>query len=64
MFNIKKPIFNNQPNHKDGSNIYPGDSSYIDSAKWNDFITNIDYYINNSLKINENIDQYDIVKKV
>jgi hypothetical protein len=64
MFNVKKPVFNNCTNHTDENKIYTGDSSYILSVKWDDFISNLDYYFNNAVSINEKLDDYEVVKTV
>jgi hypothetical protein len=64
MFNIMKPEFNNCQNHPDGNKIYLGDSSYIETVKWKDFISNIDHYLDKAYSINENIENYKIVKTV
>ncbi|HEO8418076.1 MAG: TIR domain-containing protein [Niallia sp.] len=63
MFNIKTPVYNDCNNHN-GKKVYAGESSYIRSVKWNDFIVDIDTYIDISLDINQNIDDYDICKNV
>lgn len=61
MFNIKNP---NTNNCDDGSVVYHGDCSYIDSVKWEDFIKDPEKYINKAYDIQENIDLYDIWKEV
>ena len=63
MFNIKKPVFTECDNHI-GNKPYQGYSSYIYSVKWNDFILNVNKYIDISLDIRKNIDQYNITKNV
>jgi len=40
------------------------DHSYIHPIKWDDFIENIDFYIQLATQINENIDDYNIVKTI
>lgn len=69
LFNIlKKNMFNiKAANTKDcttGSKIYYGDSSYIPSVCWNDFITDVDTYINKAYELQDNIDNYTIYKEV
>lgn len=59
MFNIKKPDCKNCSNNR---KIYYGESSYIISVKWDDFITEPDNYIERAYKLQNSIEQYDIVK--
>lgn len=61
MFNIKKP---DTEYCQSGSKIYYGDSSYIYSVKWDDFINNMEYYIQKAYDIQKNIDDYNIYKEV
>ena len=63
MFNIKKPSFSNCKHHNE-STIYIGEPSYILSVKWSDFIQNVNHYINRSLAIKSNYENYNIVKKL
>lgn len=61
MFNIKSPdagVCNNN------SKIYHGDSSYITSVKWEDFVKDPEQYINKAYNIQSKIDKYDITKEV
>lgn len=61
MFNIKSPdagVCNNN------SKIYHGDSSYIISVKWEDFVKDPEQYINKAYNIQSKIDKYDITKEV
>lgn len=60
MFNIKKP----KTRECNGNTIYEGYSSYIYSVKWQDFINNIDKYIEIALEIWRNRNDYEIVKKI
>jgi len=64
MFNIKKPIYSDCENHGLLNKIYKGESSYIVSVKWEDFIKDMDKYLNRSLEINKNIADYEITKKI
>jgi hypothetical protein len=61
MFNIKDP---NNYNCKNGDIIYNGNPSYISTVKWDDFINNINYHIDEAYKIQENLDDYNIYKKI
>ncbi len=61
MFNIKNP---NTNDCSDGSTVYYGDSSYIISVKWYDFINSVDTYIDKAYELQKNIDNYDIYKEV
>jgi len=61
MFNLKEP---NIKNCDDGSKIYYGDYSYISVVKWEDFIGNIDSYINKAYEIKDNIENYNIYKDI
>jgi hypothetical protein len=62
MFNLKMPIV--KPCTNNHGFVYSGEFSYIRSVKWDDFIGNIDYYLDIALKINENISNYHITKTV
>jgi len=62
MFNVKKPT-TIDCNTCGGKHHY-GDSSYINSIKWSDFKSNINYYINKANEIKENKDAYDLTKKL
>ena len=44
--------------------IYHGDSSYIYSVKWKDFVANPNNYIENAHHLQNSIEQYDIYKEV
>lgn len=63
MFNIKSPIFSDCENHLPKT-VYVGDSSYIYSVKWGDFIADREKYLQKAEEINSNIDDYDIVKTI
>ncbi|MBA2937016.1 TIR domain-containing protein [Paenibacillus sp. CGMCC 1.16610] len=64
MFNKKAPTFNGCSNHSSDNPIYTGEFSYIPSIKWSDFIKDVDAYIQKSLDIKDNIDQYKISREV
>ena len=61
MFNIKEP---NTDNCGDGSIVYHGESCYITSVKWEDFVKKPEKYINQSYDIQRNITLYNISKEV
>lgn len=61
MFNIKKPDKSLCINHEE---IYFGDSSYIYSVKWEDFVANPNYYIEKAYYLQNSIKQYDIYKEI
>lgn len=61
MFNIENP---NSNDCSDGSKVYYGDSSYITSVKWADFVEDVDTYIDKVYEIQDNMDNYDIHKEV
>lgn len=63
MFNIKEPTFYDCPRHEKNS-VYTGESSYILSVKWKDFIKNKDNYIQRATKIRDNRKDYNVVKEV
>lgn len=60
MFNIKKP------NRRmcEGSWVYSGDSSYIQSVRWDDFIKNPSKYINKAIELRDRIDEFEIIKNI
>ena len=64
MFNIKSPDYVDCDHHSDSNPVYSGESSYILSVKWSEFINNPNRYINRSLEINSKRDDYNIVKKL
>lgn len=63
MFNIKVPTYADCDNHS-GSKAYQGYSSFIHSVKWDDFVDDVNKYIDISLDIRDNIDSYDIIKSI
>lgn len=44
--------------------IFTGNHSYIISVKWCDFKSNVNYYLDAALRINQNISEYEIVKSI
>ena len=61
MFNIKHP---NKKDCDDGSTVYYGDSSYMTTVKWEDFIKNPESYIDKAYDIQSKIEQYDVCKEL
>lgn len=61
-FNIKQAERTDCNQHPDGRQPYKGDSSYMPSVKWVDFIKSVDYYLDMAIRINEKISDYDITK--
>lgn len=61
MFNQKQP---SSTTCDDGSVVYYGDSSYITSVKWDDFIQQTEEYIAKAYEIQKDIDGYNITKDV
>lgn len=67
LFNIlSNNMFNNKNSIKreceTGSTLYSGESSYIKSVKWIDFIDSIEDYIQVAYEIRDNISEYEITK--
>jgi len=60
MFNIK------EPNRRlcNGSYVYTGESSYIQSVKWEDFKSNPNYYLNKAIELRDKKENYNIIKTV
>ncbi len=61
MFNLKQP---DKKDCDDGSTVYYGDSSYISTVKWEDFIKSPESYINKAYDIQSKIEKYDVCKEV
>ena len=65
---LKENMFNiNEPNKNKcirGDIIYHGESSYIQSVKWSDFIKDYNYYIKKAVERQERIDDYEIRKEL
>lgn len=64
MFNIKSPTFSDCDNHSDFNKVYLGQASYIRSVKWDDFINDVEGNIQAAYDIKEDIEDYEIYKKV
>ncbi|URM38587.1 TIR domain-containing protein [Flavobacterium anhuiense] len=61
ILNEKNPI---TTKCSDGSTIYHGDSSYIQSIKWEDFVGNIKYYLDKAIEIRDKKENYNITKNL
>lgn len=61
MFNQKNP---NTAACSNGSIVYYGESSYIQSVKWEDFFASHNTYLNNALLIWNNKNSYNITKNI
>lgn len=65
MFNRRQPKRTRCVNRMCGRVFHTGDDhSYIYPVKWDDFIAKINFYIQHATRINENIDDYNIVKTI
>ena len=64
MFNIKSPEYTDCEHHSEGSNVYSGYPSYIDSVKWSDFKSDVSKYLDIAGSINDSIDEYEITKEI
>jgi len=63
MFNRKQPKMSRCINGLCGSNFHTGNNhSYIHPVKWDHFVPDINGYINLATQLNENIDDYEIIK--
>ena len=60
MFNQKNPDIKNIY----GRTVYFGDSSYIITIEWEDFILDIDSYLDNAISLRDNIDEYNLCKEI
>jgi len=60
MFNIK------EPNRRlcNGSYVYTGDASYIQSVKWEDFINNPSTYIEKAIELRDRLNEFEIRKNI
>jgi hypothetical protein len=61
MFNVKNP--SHMPCNQ-GSKVFTGESSYIPTVKWSEFTSNMSGCLDRVVRINENIEAYEIVKTV
>lgn len=62
MFNRKQPKTTVCPNGVCGVLHTGDDHSYIHPVKWSDFMPNINYYIDHATRLNQSIDDYELVK--
>lgn len=60
MFNAKKL----QSSNCDNCDSYTGDISYINSVKWQYFINNKDYCLDEAVRIRDNRKDYDVTREV
>lgn len=60
MFNQKNPI----TEEINGETVYFGAYSYMIAVKWEDFISNIDSYINRALVLRDKISEYNPCKEI
>lgn len=60
MFNVK------EPNRRlcNGDWVYSGDSSYIQSIKWDDFIKNTTKYVDKAIELRDKMDEFEITKNI
>jgi len=63
MFNVKIPKYSDCDNHSNNK-VYMGEYSYIRTVKWNDFINDVEGHIQAAYDVKENINEYEIYKKV
>ncbi len=61
MFNLKNADMRECENN---TKIWSGESSYIESVKWEDFVKNIQKYIDKAYDRQDNIENYEICKQV
>lgn len=64
MFNRYNRSYSTCPNHPYNNRPETGESSYIPSVKWDDFITDIEGNLQRIERIKENIEAYDIKKNL
>lgn len=63
MFNIKSADTNTCSEHPELL-VFSGESSYIKSVKWSDFVDDTEKYLKTAEEIRDNIEDYDITKEV
>jgi hypothetical protein len=62
MFNVKNPQYSDCSYHLEGNKPYLGQSSYIYSVKWDDFINDVNQYVDIAVNIWRHRDNYNIRK--
>ena len=62
MFNRRQPKTITCPTGVCGMLHTGNDHSYIHPVKWNDFIQNMNHYLDHAASLNENIDHFDLIK--
>jgi len=60
MFNHRK----NCPRSCEKGKLWQGESSYIEIVKWSDFVGDIQKYVDKAIQRKNNINEYNIVKKL
>lgn len=67
---LRRNVFNNKSiqesdcGHHSYNPVYAGDHSYIQSVKWNDFISNSTYYLDECARLRDKIDDFNISKMI
>lgn len=61
MFNPASPAYKGCGQ---GKTIFTGDYSYITSVRWDLFTDNMDHYLNNAIRLNDKIHEFEIIKTV
>jgi hypothetical protein len=61
MFNVKSA---DKKDCDDGSTVYYGDSSYMITVKWEDFIKDPESYINKAYDLQSQIEKYEVYKEI
>lgn len=64
MFNSKAPEHSRCDSHSEAGKIFTGDHSYIPSVKWAVFKGDVKSWLAKAERINENIENYNLVKEV
>lgn len=64
MFNIKEPEYDSCSHHSASNLVFTGESSYVYSVKWIDFLKNKDFYIDKATTIRDKNNLYNLTKEV
>ena len=64
MFNAENPTYSSCRCSTNTSPVYTGESSYILSVKWKDFLSNMDHYLKRATDVRDDRKSYNIVKEV